>query len=488
MEMASFNVAHCHSFTEVHRHNENINYHIPFNLSPNLFCRKKSTRFNLWAIQSTRRPSTRTRVSVIVGVKNESSSSSAAAAMEPMQHPSARPLRIFISTGDVMGDMHGAYLTEEILKQAELDGSNIVVYALGGHQMKAAGAVLIGDNSGLSSIGFFEALPFVFPSLYLQMVVRRFLQKHPPDIVVLIDYPGVNIPFGKYIKQHFYCKVIYYIPPNEWMWTTARTNTTVKMSDLILSVYESESLYYKNAGATVVNIGHPLVDNFFQMSHKEARAKLGVEEDEFVVALIPASREQEVRHVWPLIASAAKYLVDICETHRRSIRFFVPVKLRNQVKAFNVLLEKYGLLKHVQLWLEDSCIVMAAADIAIAKSGSVNVELALHNVPQVVVYRIDGISAWISRNMFSFSVKFVSLVNVILGYQLVPEFIQEKASSEKIAEEAMKLLPLPGSDNLERKKVLDGYEELRQLLGKPGVVTRAAKLVIRTLYSSKKVM
>lgn len=102
------------------------------------------------------------------------------------------------------------------------------------------------------------------------------------------------------------------------------------------------------------------------------------------------------------------------------------MKLRSQVKAFNVLLEKYGLLKHVQLWLEDSCIVMAAADITITKSGSVNVELALHNVPQVVVYRIDGISAWISRNMFSFSVKFVSLVNVILGYQLVPEFIQER--------------------------------------------------------------
>eukprot|EP01018_Ginkgo_biloba_P012050 Gb_36574 [translate_table: standard] len=127
---------------------------------------------------------------------------------------------------------------------------------------------------------------------------------------------------------------------------------------------------------------------------------------------------------------------------------------------------------------------MKGADIAITKSGSVNLELALHNVPQVVVYRIDGLSAWIVRNLFSLSIKSVSLVNLILEYQLVPEFIQEEASVEKIAEAAIKLLPLPGNDTSERKKVLEGYKELRKLLGKPGVATRVAKSILETLYNS----
>ncbi|KAH9317748.1 hypothetical protein KI387_019517, partial [Taxus chinensis] len=402
-----------------------------------------------------------------VAVKNE------LAAMEPLQQHPSRPLRIFISTGDVMGDMHGASLTEAFFKQAELDHNNIEVYALGGHGMKAAGAVLIGDNSGLSAVGIIEALPLVFPSLCLHTVVRYFLQKHPPDIVVLIDYPGVNIPFGKYVKKIFGCKLIYYIPPNEWQWNTARTNAIVRMSDLILSNYPHELLYYKQAGANVMFVGHPLIDKHKHLSQKEARSKIGVKADDLVIALIPASREQELRDVWPLIASAAKYLSNISKTHRRLMHFFVPVVLPKHRKTFMDSLEKHGLLNDVQLWFGEPHVVMAAADIAITKSGSVNLELALHNVPQVVLYRIGKISNWICRTFFS-PPTLISLVNVILGYQLVPEFIQDEATPEKIADAAMKLLPLTGNDNLERIKMLDGYKELHRLLGKPGVATKAA--------------
>ncbi|GLJ54922.1 hypothetical protein SUGI_1179200 [Cryptomeria japonica] len=386
-----------------------------------------------------------------------------------------------------MGDIHGANLTSHFLKQAELDHNRVEVYALGGHRMKAVGAVLIGDNSGLSCIGFIETLPLVFPSLRLQAAVRSFLQKHPPDIVVLMDYPGVNIPFGKYVKQHFGSKLIYYIPPNEWHWNTARTNTIVRMSDLILSNHPRETLYYKQAGANVINVGHPLIDKYKHLSREEARSNLGVQVDELVIALIPASREQELRHVWPLIASAAKYISNVSKTDRRLMHFFVPVVLPEHKKSYIDTLEKHGLSKDVQLCFGESSAIMAAADIAITKSGSVNVELALYNVPQVVLYRIGGITNWIGRTFFQFPPELISLVNVILGYKLVPEFIQDEAKPEKIAEAAMKLLPLTGTDNLERKRVLDGYEELRQLLGKPGVSTRAVNYILQAFHNSKEV-
>eukprot|EP01018_Ginkgo_biloba_P012052 Gb_36572 [translate_table: standard] len=308
----------------------------------NSFNLKISTSVNLSAIRSRpHKPTTH----CVAKAKHGSTSAAATASELP-----SRPLRIFISTGDVMGDMHGASLIEEILKQAEIDGKHVKVYALGGHRMKAAGAVLIGNNGGLSSIGIFEALPFVLPSLYLQTVVRHFVQKCPPDIVVLIDYPGVNIPFGKYIRKHFGCKIIYYIPPNEWLWTTIRTHSIVRISDLILSVYHGESLYYRKAGANVIDVGHPLIDNFNDMTRQEARVKLGVQEDDIVVALLPASREQELRHVWPLIASAAKYLSSVSDSLRRSIRFYIPLVLPKQIKALKESLHQYGLLQHVRFW------------------------------------------------------------------------------------------------------------------------------------------
>lgn len=454
------------------------------NKNKNSFTDRLNIHFNKEAKSNKCFGLIKSRPSTGFGVAAVKESRAAAMDENSVQHHTSRPIRIFISTGDVMGDMNGATLTKEFLKQAELVGIRVKVYALGGHRMKAAGAVLIGDNSGLSSIGFIEALPFIIPSLWLQAVVRYFLGRHPPDIVVLMDYPGVNIPFGRFVKEQFGCKLIYYIPPNEWLWTKARTNTIVRISDLILSIYPDESVYYKQAGANVVFVGHPLIDKINHLSDEEAKAKLGVKEDEIVIALIPASREQELRHVWPQIASAAKFISTSCKKQRR-LRFFVPVIMPKHNKSLRDCIEKYHLSEDVQLWFGDSHVVMAAADMAITKSGSVNLELALYNIPQVVVYRIDGISAWIARTFFGFPSTFISIVNLILGYKLVPEFIQDGAKPEKIAEAALKLLPLTSNDNLERKKMLDGYKELHRLLGNPGVATRAAKYILQTFHNSR---
>lgn len=139
-----------------------------------------------------------------------------------------------------MGDIHGASLVRALLKEAERACKAVEVFALGGRHMEEAGAKLIGNNTGISSIGLWEALPLIFPTLQLQSQARAFLQQHPPDAVVLMDYPGVNIPFGRYLKQTYGCPITYYVPPNEWLWTSARTATIVDMSDTILANYERE--------------------------------------------------------------------------------------------------------------------------------------------------------------------------------------------------------------------------------------------------------
>ncbi|KAL2611671.1 hypothetical protein R1flu_023363 [Riccia fluitans] len=392
------------------------------------------------------------------------------------------PIRIFVSTGDVMGDIHGANLVKELLRQAEASGRKIEISALGGQRIKAAGATLIGDNTRLSSIGLMEALPLIAPSLSLQHRVRRFLEKTPPDIVVLLDYPGVNIPFSQYVKQKLGCKVVYYIPPNEWLWNTSRTAQIVSMSDFILAVYPGEADYYAGAGGNVILVGHPLTDFVKDISRYEARQKLGVKASDLVIALLPASRSQELKFVWPIIASAAgKLLRRLAEIRGglQSVHFIVPAVLKDQRAAIEHGCADNGISDRTIIYDGDQHVALAAADVAIAKSGSNNLETAIYKVPQVVVYKIDDLTAWIARKVFNFSVKYISLVNLILNAELVPEFIQEEAIVDDIVKATLNLLP--ETESQERNKVLQGYEQLIQLLGKSGAVSRAAEEILARL-------
>ncbi|OAE23012.1 hypothetical protein AXG93_1231s1250 [Marchantia polymorpha subsp. ruderalis] len=403
-----------------------------------------------------------------------------------------------------MGDIHGANLVKELLKQAQGTRRRVEVYALGGQRMRTAGATLIGDNTGLSSIGLLEALPLIVPSLLLQITVRRFLDDHPPHVLVLIDYPGVNIPFGQYVKQKFgehlsqvsetfgylyfedicCCKIIYYIPPNEWLWNTSRTKSIVSISDIILAVYPGEAEYYARAGANVKLVGHPLIDTVKGINRNEARQRLGVNTDDIVIALVPASRSQELRHVWPTIASAAgkllKALVEI-RGGPHGVHFIIPAVLRDQRHVIEKECEDNSFFQNSIIFNGDPHEVLAAADVAITKSGSTNLEMALYKVPQVVVYKIDNLTAWIARKLFGFSVKNISLVNLILDsqVQVVPEYIQEAADAENIMQATLKLLP--GMDTQERSRVLQGYEQLRVVLGEPGVVERVARQILDCL-------
>ncbi|XP_024401057.1 uncharacterized protein [Physcomitrium patens] len=385
-----------------------------------------------------------------------------------------------------MGDIHGAALVRALIDAAGAEKVEVEVYAMGGKRMKDAGAVMIGDNTGISSIGLLEALPLIIPALRIQANVRKFLKSNPPDIVVLMDYPGINIPFGKYVKKEFGCKVVYYIPPNEWLWNTSRTGAITDACDTILSVYPAEADYFRKAGGHVVEVGHPLLDYYSPTrTRTEAREALGYGEKDLVILLMPASRAQELRHVWPIIASAARLLLHriLALKGQHRLHFIVPSVLPNGEHILEQSFEEFGLTGYASLWHGDTKILMSAADLAITKSGSVNLELTLHSVPQVVVYKLDKATAWIARNIFKLSVKYISLINLILDEQVVPEFIQDAADPVKVANSAFDLLSL--TDSKYRNMVLDGYTKLMPLLGKPGVSKRTAQYILDSLNSDR---
>lgn len=389
-----------------------------------------------------------------------------------MQHSDERIIRLFISTGEVSGDLQGALLIESLHQTAAERGLKLEITALGGPRMAKAGAALVGETATIGSVGVFEALPYLIPTWRVQRQARRALATQPPDLAVLIDYMNPNLVMGRYLKTHQpQVPVVYYIAPQQWVWAFSQADTRrlVDCSDRMLAIFQAEADYYQQFGGNVTWVGHPLVDRYPTPPDRlAAREHLGLSADQTVVTLLPASRRQEVKYLLPVILQAAQ------QVHQQypEATFLLPVSSPTLQASFVQGLAQYQLPGRVIEQHTQAAI--AAADVAITKSGTANLEIALMNVPQVVAYRLNPISARVGRYLLNFDVPFVSPVNLAVEQPVVPEFLQWQATPEAIAAAAVELL----SDTVVRQKMLEGYAALRRALGQPGACRRAAELIL----------
>jgi lipid-A-disaccharide synthase len=381
-------------------------------------------------------------------------------------------MRIFISTGEVSGDLQGSLLIAALQRQAVAVGLTLEIVALGGEKMAKAGAKILGNTSGIGSMGLIESLPYVIPTLRVQRQAITYLKENPPDLVVLIDYMGPNLGIGTYMKENLPdVPVAYYIAPQEWVWSMSfqNTNRIVGFTDKLLAIFPEEARYYQQNGANVCWVGHPLIDRMANAPSREiAREKLGIKDTEMTIALLPASRHQELKYLLPVIFQAAQNI----QSKLPNIHFWIPLSLETFRNTITAAIKDYGLQATVVLGQQRE--VFAAADFAITKSGTVNLELALLNVPQVVVYRLNPLTAWIARHILKGSIPFASPVNLVVMREIVPEFLQEKATAENITQATMELL----LNSEKRQKTLTGYQEMRYSLGELGVCDRTAKEIL----------
>lgn len=387
----------------------------------------------------------------------------------------SKTVRVLISTGEVSGDLQGAMLVEALYRQAKIFGISLDIVALGGDRMAAAGAEILALTQSIGSVGLVESLPFVLPTLRVQRQAQRYLAENPPDVVVLLDYLGPNLGMGSYVRRCFpQVPILYYIAPQEWVWSLSSRNTQhlVRTVDQILAIFPEEARYYKSHGANVAWVGHPLVDRMQGVaSRDEARRRLNIPESQVAIALLPASRRQEIRHLMPVMFDAAQRI----QAQVPNAHFWIPVSLEQYRPAIESAVQRYGL--RATLVSENVRTVLAAADLAIAKSGTVNLELAILNVPQIVVYRVNPMTAWIAKHILKFSVSFISPVNLVNMEPVVPEFLQEKATSEALTQAALQLL----TDEIQLQAMREDYERMRQALGTVGVCDRAAQMILKSV-------
>ncbi|MCD8488996.1 MAG: lipid-A-disaccharide synthase [Desertifilum sp.] len=383
--------------------------------------------------------------------------------------------RIFISTGEVSGDLQGALLVEALKRQAQA----VEIVALGGTRMAEAGAQLLANTSGIGSVGLWESVPFLLPTLRIQQQVKQFLREQPPDLVVLIDYMGPNLGIGSFLRRHFpQIPIVYYIAPQAWVWSLSPKDTEriVKVTDRLLAIFPAEARYFEQHGAQVRWVGHPLIDRIGRFpSRTEARMRLGIDDQQQAIALIPASRRQELKYLMPAILKAAQQL----QAQLPNAHFWIPLSLERYRPAIEKAIAQFQL--KATLVAQQTPEVLAAADLAITKSGTVNLELALLNVPQVVLYRVSPLTYWIGKRVFNFSIPFMSPPNLVQMQAIVPEFLQEQATPEAIFTSALDLLQNPQS----RDRMQAGYHQMRQALGEPGVCDRAAQEILQLIESDR---
>ena len=387
-------------------------------------------------------------------------------------------VRLLISTGEVSGDLQGSLLIAALKREAERRGLPLELLALGGSRMQAAGAELLADTAPMGAIGLWEAVPLILPTLQLQARVDRLLQDRPLDAVVLIDYVGANVRLGRKLRhQHPDLPIIYYIAPQEWAWRFGDGSTTelLGFTDRILSIFPAEAEFYAARGAEVTWVGHPLLDSVTNLpSRFEARQRLGLDPQGSVLLLLPASRPQELRYLMPHLALAAALL----QQRDPSLQVLVPAGLDRFEQPLAEALEQAGVSRGRVIAAKEADALKttlgAAADLALGKSGTVNLELALMGVPQVVGYRVSRMTAFVARHLLRFQVDHISPVNLLLKERLVPELLQDELSAEALVAQALPLL----EGGVERQRMLDGYQRLRTTLGQPGVTDRAARAIL----------
>lgn len=382
-------------------------------------------------------------------------------------------MRIFISTGEVSGDLQGALLVAALLRRASQTNLDLEIVALGGDRMAHQGAKLIRNTSTIGSVGLWESLPLIIPTWQVQSQAKAYLASHPPDVVVLIDYVGPNLAIGSYLrKQYPLVPIIYYIAPQAWVWSPNKGDVRqiAKITDYLLAIFPEEARFYTAKGVNVNWVGHPLLDRLENAPSREtAREILGINSQKKVITLLPASRQQELKYILPVIFKAAKVLQ---EQLSPEVEFLIPLSLSKYESALEEAISFYGL--NARIIRDNSLVAIAAADLAITKSGTVNLEIALLNVPQVVLYRVSAVTMWVARHLLKFSISFMSPPNLIMNRAIVPELLQEEASSERIVTESLAILTNPAKT----AQIQSDYQLMRQELGDVGVCDRAAEAIL----------
>lgn len=365
-------------------------------------------------------------------------------------------MRLYVIAGEASGDLHGAALLSALLDRKP----QTEIRFWGGDEMASIAGTPRRHIRDLAFMGFVEVIKHLPTILGHFKFAKKDILDFKPDALVLIDYPGFNLRMAKWAQKNG-IKVIYYISPQLWAWHQSRAEKIRTDVDRMLVILPFEKAFYKKYNIDVDYVGHPLAERLLKMSpNSDFRAKHGLD-DRPIVALLPGSRDQEIASMLPIMLEAAvsdQYQFVIAGAPSKETDIYKPY-LKNSLVSM-VHGDTYQLLLH--------------AHAAMVTSGTATLETALLNVPQIVCYKGSWLSYQIAKRVIK--VDYISLVNLILNRPLVPELIQENLNKSNLIATLNDI-----SNGPARSAILEGYAEIRDVLGDTKASATAAELIIKEM-------
>ena len=371
-------------------------------------------------------------------------------------------MKYFIIAGEQSGDLHGSNLVRKLIKcdpQAEIK-------CWGGDMMESAGALLLMHYRKTAFMGFVDVAKNLGVIRRNLALCKQQITEFGPDVVILIDYPGFNFRIAEFAKKLGF-RVFYYISPKLWAWKEVRVERVRKYVDRMYIIFPFEVGFYKKHGIEVEYRGNPLLDETEKKlaafaGKDEIRKSLGLG-NKPVIALLAGSRKSEVRQILPEMIRAVHHFPDYQ---------FVLAGVKNLPED---LYRRIIGNNPVRLVKDKTYDILYISEAALVKSGTATLESALFHIPQVVCFKGDFFSmliAWIV-----IKVKYISLVNLIAGYEAVRELVQYSLNEKNLVSELKAILP-GGS---KRDKMLNDYEKVRKILGPAGASERVAADMVKVL-------
>ena len=368
-------------------------------------------------------------------------------------------MRYYLIVGEASGDLHASHLMRSL---KEID-ANAQFRFFGGDMMTAVGGTRVRHYKELAYMGFIPVLLHLPTILRNMKMCKQDIVAWQPDCVVLVDYPGFNLKIAEYVKSHIKIPVFYYISPKIWAWKEYRIKNIKRDVDELYSILPFEvDFFEKKHNYPIHYVGNPTADEVREFCGRGGAVVRG---DDKIIALLAGSRKQEIKDNLPPMLEAVKgyennYQIVVAGAPGIAPEYYQEFMKGSQAEI--VFGKTYDLL--------------SKAHAALVTSGTATLETCLFGVPQVVCYKtpLPQIAGFVRRHMLK--VKYVSLVNLVAGREVVKELVAESFSVANIRTELAKIL-----SGEAREKMLEGYQEVSRALGDEKAPDNAARMMYNLL-------
>lgn len=374
---------------------------------------------------------------------------------------------VLFSAGEASGDQHAAHMFAEMQQLCP----GIKGLGMGGAKMRRAGIEIRVDSSGIGVIGLVEILKHYGEIRRALAALKRIVAAEKPDLLVCVDYKEFNLKLAQFAKRQG-VKVLFYVSPQVWAWRPGRVKTYGKAIDMMAVIFPFETRYYEAEQVPVRYVGHPSVDKVVpRLGKAEDLALFNLEPAQPVVGLLPGSRGNEIKRMLPVMLAAAEKLA----AERPQLQFVLPQA--DSITDAELAAHLQQAQVSVRIIKGRPYDTIQCCDAAMTTSGTASLEIALLEVPMVIVYRLAAFSYWLGKRLVK--IPFIGLPNIIAGKAIVRELIQEQLTADNLAAEIRRLL----DDSQYRESCIGGLREVKRQLGRGGGSRNMAELALEMLRS-----